>query len=144
MVLCSKTHLDALRKYDSFLHISRKACTIFLCLGGSSSVAMRTSSMYTNSSFGCASMSERRMRLMVLAKVAGAVVRPKVITLGMNSPLGVLKAALSWSSSFILMLWYPHRMSNLENTFLPLRFVMISEMRGSEYVSFTVHALRGL
>ncbi len=100
--------------------------------------------MYTNSSFGCASMSGRRMRLMVLAKVAGALVRPKVITLGINSPLGVLKAALSWSSSFILMLWYPHHMSNLENTFLPLRFVRISEMRGSGYVSFTVQAFRGL
>src|SRR6266571_779140 len=112
MVLCSKTHLDALRKYDSFLHISRKACTIFLCLGRSSSVAIRTSSIYTNSSFGWVSMSERRMRLIVLAKVAGALVRPKVITLGINSPLGVLKAALSWSSSFILILWYPHRMSN--------------------------------
>ncbi len=84
------------------------------------------------------------MRLIVLAKVAGALVRPKVITLGINSPLGVLKAALSWSSSFILMLWYPHHISNLENTFLPLRFVRISEMRGSGYVSFTVQAFRGL
>ncbi len=81
---------------------------------------------------------------MVLAKVAGALVRPKVITLGMNSPLGVLKVALSWSSSFILILWYPHLMLNLENTFLPLRFVKISEMRGSGYVSLTVQAFRGL
>src|SRR6266702_2796502 len=144
MVLCSKTHLDALRKYDSFLHISRKACTIFLCLGRSSSVTMRTSSIYTNNSFGCASMSGHRMWLMVLAKVAGALVRPKVITLGMNSPLSVLKATLSWSSSFILILWYPHLMSNLENTILPLRFMRMSEMRGNGYVSFTVQAFRGL
>ena len=81
---------------------------------------------------------------MVLVKVAGALVRPKVITLGMNSPLGVLKATLSWSSSFILMLWYPHHILNLENTFLPLRLVKISEMRDNGYVSFTVQAFRGL
>src|SRR6266702_864838 len=104
---------------------------------------MRTSSMYTNSSFGCLSMSGQRMHLMVLAKVVGALVRPKVITLGMNSPLGVLKAALSWSS-FILMLWYPHLISNLENTFLPLGFIRMSEMRGSGYVSLMIQEFRGL
>src|SRR5258707_15648595 len=130
MRCCSKTHFEAFKKYDSLSHISRNSCTICLCRDGSSSVAMRTSSIYTKSSLGYLSMSPLRMRLMVLAKVAGAFVRPNVMTLGMNNPLGVLNAAFHWSSSLMRILWYPHRMSNFENKVLPPRLVRLLDMRG--------------
>jgi hypothetical protein len=46
----------------------------------------------------------------------GALQNPKVITMGMKVPNGVLNAALYWSSSLIWMLLYLALISNLEKS----------------------------
>ena len=45
--------------------------------------------------------------------MGGALQKPKNMTVGSNSPKGVIKVAFHWSSSQRQMLLYPQHMSNL-------------------------------
>ena len=140
--VCSKTHFDGHRKYDSLARRSNTASTISLCRSTSFLVAMRMSSMYTNSSVGNWLVRGRNIFAMALQKVAGELVSPKNITVGWNNPRGVLKAAFHWSSFQMRMFSYPQRMSNLVNSSLPCRCSRMVFISGSGYSSFTVHELR--
>ena len=74
-------------------------------------------------------------------KVAGEFESPKNITVGSNSPLGVMKAAFHSSPSLIRMLLYPDQMSNFVNSLASLTLLMRSEMRGRGYASLMVCSL---
>jgi hypothetical protein len=52
------------------------------------------------------------MKFIIIWKVAGKLVRPKNITVDLNSPSGVRKAAFNSLPSLIQMLLYPHCMLN--------------------------------
>jgi hypothetical protein len=58
-------------------------------------------------------MSLANMEFIIVWKVAGELVSLKNITVGLNSPSLVMKAAFHSSPSLILTLLYPHHMSNL-------------------------------
>ncbi len=72
-------------------------------------------------------------------KVAREFVSLKNITVGLNRPLLVLKAAFHSSPSLMCTLLYPHLMSNLENSRFPARSWISSVMSGSEYLLGIVH-----
>src|SRR6266478_2990119 len=86
-----------------------------------------------NSSFGYRIFISLNMRFMVRWKVAGELVSPKNITRGSNSPFRVLKAAFHSLPSLILMLLYPHHMSNLVKSEHPWSCSRIVLIRGSGY-----------
>ena len=142
MCVCSKTHFDRHRKYDSLARRSKTASTILRCRLTSFLVAIRMLSIYTNNSVGNLSVRGQNILAIALQKVAGELVSPKNITVGWNSPRGVLNAAFHWSSSRIRMFSYPHRMSNLVNSSLPWRCSRMVFIRGKGYSSLTVHELR--
>ena len=56
---------------------------------------------------------------------------PKNMTVGLNNPLDVIKAAFRWSPSLILMLLYPDQMSNFMKMVASLTISMRSDIRGS-------------
>ena len=74
-------------------------------------------------------------------KVAGEFESPKNITVGSNSPFGVMNAAFHSSPSLIRMLLYPDQMSNFVNSLASLTLLMRSEMRGRGYASLMVCSL---
>ena len=63
-------------------------------------------------------------------KVAGELVSPKNMTVGLNNPLWVTKAAFHWWPSLIRMLLYPHQTLNLVKTLASRSLSTRSEMRG--------------
>jgi hypothetical protein len=65
-------------------------------------------------------MSSMNIEFIIVWKVAGELVSPKNIMVGLNNPLLVMKATFHSSPSLIRMLLYPHRMSNLVYRELPL------------------------
>jgi len=65
--------------------------------------------------------------------VAGELVSPKYMTVGLKSPYRVLNAALPSSPSLMHMLLYPHLMSSFVYIWALLRSHIRSEMRGSGY-----------
>ena len=73
--------------------------------------------------------------------MAGELHSPKNITIGLNRPFLVLKAAFHWSSSTIGRVLYPHRTSNFENHSFPVNLWTISSISGSGYWIGTVHLL---
>src|SRR5882672_2072675 len=99
------------------------------------------SSMYTES-HPCAT-SFRNMVFIIIWKVAGELVRPKNMTVGSNNPSGVRNAAFHSSPSWMRMLLYPHRTSNLVNNLHPLRRSIVWGMRGETFRFFFVHLLIG-
>ena len=66
-----------------------------------------------------------------LRKVAGEFDSPKNMTVGLNNPLDVMKAAFHWSPSLILMLLYPDCMSNLVKMVTSFTMSIRLEIRGS-------------
>ena len=78
---------------------------------------------------------------MNLWKVAGEFDNPKNMTVGSNNSLDVMKAALHWSPSLILMLLYPDQISNFVKMVASFTISMRSEMRGSGYMSLMVCSL---
>ena len=78
---------------------------------------------------------------MNLWKVAGEFDNPKNMTDGSNNSLDVMKAALHWSPSLILMLLYPDQISNFVKMVASLTISMRLEMRGSGYASLMVCSL---
>ncbi len=89
------------------------------------------SSMYTESHPWVTSV--RKMVFIIIWKVAGELVSPKNITVGLNSPSGVKKAAFHSSPSLILMLLYPHLTSTLVNKVHPLRRLMTCGISGDTF-----------
>ena len=73
-----------------------------------------------------------RMSFTIAWNVAGELHNPKNITVGLNSPILVLKAAFHWSLSLIQTLLYPHCMSNLVKYLAPEALILsiMSEIRG--------------
>ena len=61
------------------------------------------------------SMRLWKMVFIIVWKVAGELVSPKNMTVGLYRPLLVIKAAFHWSLSLMRTLLYPHSMSNLVN-----------------------------
>jgi hypothetical protein len=70
-------------------------------------------------------------------------VRPKNITVGLNSPFGVRKVAFHSSPSLIRTLLYPHCTLNLVNNVHPLSLSMVCGIRGDTFLFFFVHLLMG-
>ena len=68
---------------------------------------------------------------MNLWKVAGEFDNPKNMTVGLNNPLDVMKAAFHWSPSLILMLLYLDQISNFVKIVVSLTMSMRSDIRGS-------------
>src|SRR6266702_4682055 len=66
------------------------------------------------------------------------------MTVGSNSPRGVLKAALYSSPSLIQILLYPQRISNLVKYLAPQSWSMNSGIRGNGVVFLIVTSLRAL
>ena len=127
MVVCAKTHFSGLR-YRSCCR--RRARTVWVKLSSrSGSLAkIRMSSRYIMT---CPpSMRSANAVFMNVWKVAGALQRPKVMTVGSKSPRGVLKAALCSSPFLTRMLLYPHRMSSLVKYRAPCSLSMSSGIRG--------------
>ena len=62
--------------------------------------------------------------------MAGELDSLKNMTVGLNSPFDVIKAAFHWSPSLILMLLYPDLMSNLVKMVASLTMLMRSGVVG--------------
>ena len=62
-------------------------------------------------------------------KVAGELVRPKNMILGLKRPLWVMKAAFHWCPFLIQTLLYPHHISNLVKTLASCSLSIRSEIR---------------
>ena len=75
------------------------------------------------------SMSRKRSFIMFW-NVAGALHRPKNMTVGSNNPLGVINAAFHSSPSLMRTLLYPARTSSLVNIVAPYSRSMMSLMSG--------------
>ncbi len=71
------------------------------------------------------------MSFIIHWKVAGELVSPKNITVGLNNPWLVLNTA--FHSSLLLMhtLLYPHQTLSLEKYLVPRNLSISSEIRGS-------------
>ena len=67
---------------------------------------------------------------------------PKNMTVGSNSPSGVIKVAFHWSSSLNRMLLYPHHMSNLVKRVESFMLSISSGIKGKGYAFRTVWELR--
>jgi hypothetical protein len=85
--------------------------------------------------------SGRNTQFIVLVKVPGALHRPKLMTVGLNCPRGVVNAALWRSSSLICILLYPILMSNLVNNVFPWSCLIRSVISGKGCQSGTVYLL---
>ena len=62
-------------------------------------------------------IKSHRILFIIIWNIAGGLVSPKNITIGLNNPSRVVNATFHLSSSFIHILLYPHHKSNLLNTF---------------------------
>ena len=74
-------------------------------------------------------------------KIAGELVSPKNMTIGLNRPLLMQKAAFYSSSSLIQILLYPHHILSLVKYVESLSLSMSLGISGSEYLFFTVMLL---
>jgi hypothetical protein len=83
------------------------------------------------------------MDFIIIWNVAGKLVRLKNITVGLNSPLGVRKAAFHLSPSQIQMLLYPHCVLNLINRVHPTNWSTTYGMSGDTLWFCLVYLLRG-
>ena len=91
-------------------------------------VAMRVSSMYTVSHPSAISLVN--IAFIIVWKVAGELVSPKNITVGLNSPLLVMNAAFHLSPFLMCMLLYPCQRSTLVNSSVPCILAISLEIRG--------------
>src|SRR5580692_11614778 len=98
--------------------------------------------MYTDSHPSLTSIW--KIVFIIIWKVAGELVRPKNMTVGLNNPSGVRNAAFHLSPLQIRMLLYPQRMSNFVNKVHPLNRSIICGMRGEMFLFCLVHLFRGL
>src|SRR6266446_5957358 len=99
------------------------------------------SSIYTDNQ-PCATLV-RKMVFIIIWKVAGEFVRPKNMTVGLNNPSGVRKAAFHSSPSLIQMLLYPHRTSTFVKRVHLRNRSMTCGIRGETFRFFMVHLLIG-
>ena len=102
-------------------------------IGGSSTI---TSSMQITSHCSC--MQSVKLWFMNAQKVRGEPQSPKNITVGSNSPKGVMNAAFHSSPSFIHTLLQPQRISNLVKWENCHRLLTKSGMRGSGQAFLTM------
>jgi hypothetical protein len=77
------------------------------------------------------SMQSSNILFIKVWNVAGALQSPNVMTVGSNSPRGVLKAALYSLPNLIRILLYPQQISNLVKYIAPSSFSINSGIRGS-------------
>ena len=70
------------------------------------------------------------MEFIIVWNVAGELVSPKNMTVGLNRPLFVMNAAFHSSPSLMQTLLYPHQMSNFVYREHPLNLSMSSRIRG--------------
>src|SRR6266436_8102738 len=99
------------------------------------------SSIYTDSHPWATSV--RKIVFIIIWKVVGEFVRPKNITVGLNSPSGVRKAAFHSSPSLMRILLYPHRTSTFVNRVHPRNLSITWGIRGETFRFFMVHLLIG-
>ena len=99
------------------------------------------SSMYTDSHPWATSIL--KISFIIAWKVAGEFVRPKNITRGLKRPWGVRNAAFHSSPSLILMLLYPHLMSNFVNRVHPANLLITWGISGDTFLFFFVYLFRG-
>src|SRR6266567_3036050 len=102
---------------------------------------MAMSSMYTDSHPFATSVW--KMVFIIIWNVAGEFVRPKNITVGLNSPSGVRNTPFHSSPSLMRILLYPHHTSNFVNKVLLLRRSIVWGIRGETLRFFFVHLLIG-
>src|SRR6266478_3679910 len=102
---------------------------------------MAMSSMYTESHPWATSVW--KMVFIIIWNVAGELVSPKNIMVGLNRPSGVRKVAFHSSPSLILMLLYPHLTATFVNRVQPLRRSMTCGISGDTFWLHFVHLLMG-
>src|SRR6266567_8394098 len=103
---------------------------------------MAISSMYMESHPFATSV--QKMVFIIIWNVAGELVRPKNITVGLNSPSGIRNAAFHSSPSLMRTLLYPHLTLNLVNSMHPLRQSIVWGISGDTFRFFFVHLFMGL
>src|SRR5712675_3046017 len=140
MRFCVNVHFSGFRYRSCFSSLSKTWWTHSRWSIGSSGVAISMSSIYTVSQ--PSQISSLNMVFIMDWKVAGELVMPKNMTVGLYNPLGVWKAALHSSPPWILMLLYPIHTSNLVNQLDPLSLSMMRAMLGIGWAFLTVFSLR--
>src|SRR5258708_38921044 len=100
---------------------------------------MAKSSMYTD--IQPWAISRWKIMFIIIWKVAGALVNPKNMTVGLKSPSGVRNAAFHSSPSLIHTLLYPHRILNLVKRVQPARWSIVWGISGDTLWFFWVHWL---
>ena len=139
MLLCSKKHFSALA-YKSF---ARSLCstsrTILRC-SLRSFPKIKMSSKYTITWPCC--IRSPRMLFIIAWKVAGALEKPKYMTVASNRPRFVMNAVFHSSPSRMRTLLYPQRTLNLVKTVALTSLSITSEIKGIGYAFLMVISLR--
>src|SRR5712675_2944405 len=105
-----------------FSSLSKILWTHFLWNTRSSGVAISILSIYTISQ--PSQISSSNMAFIMAWKVAGELVIPKNMTVGLYNPSFVMKAAFHSSPSLICTLLYPQRTLNLVKSFFILTWLI--------------------
>ena len=143
------SHFSGLRyrsyvsSFSSTWWISCLCCCLCCCsdspLSGFIWIAML--SMYTDSHPWATSIL--KISFIIAWNVAREFVRPKNITRGSKRPWGIRNAAFHSSPSLILMLLYPHLMSNFVNRVYPTSLSITWGISGDTFRFFFMYLFRG-